>query len=149
VEGGDLFSYIEKNSKVVETITANIMHQVMSAVNYCHCAHIVHRDIKPENVMLIEGKDEQLTVKVIDFGTAQVFKKSQKFSQLTGTPYYVAPEVIQGVYDEKCDIWSCGVIMYILLCGIPPFNGKSDSDILHSIEHSELKFKCIVVHYMN
>jgi len=99
--------------------------------------------------MLIEGKDEQLTVKVIDFGTAQVFKKSQKFSQLTGTPYYVAPEVIQGVYDEKCDIWSCGVIMYILLCGIPPFNGKSDSDILHSIEHSELKFKCIVVHYMN
>jgi calcium-dependent protein kinase len=100
------------------------MKQVLSAIAYCHSKNIVHRDLKPENLLLdTEGSG---TIKVIDFGTSQVFDPSAKMHQTYGTPYYIAPEILAGEYTEKCDIWSCGVIMYILLCGRPPFDGEND-----------------------
>jgi calcium-dependent protein kinase len=85
----------------------------------------VHRDLKPENLLL--DKDEQSPkIKIIDFGTSQHFVTDQSMSQKFGTPYYIAPEVLKKKYNAKCDIWSIGVIMYILLSGYPPFNGAND-----------------------
>lgn len=101
------------------------MKQVLSAINYCHSQNIVHRDLKPENLLL--DKDENNPkIKIIDFGTSQVFDADQPMTQKFGTPYYIAPEVLKKKYNEKCDIWSLGVILYILLCGYPPFNGAND-----------------------
>ena len=101
------------------------MKQLLSAVVYCHKHKIVHRDIKTEN-LLFESKKENAVVKVIDWGTATEFDPKRMMTKKHGTPYYIAPEVLKGSYNEKCDVWSCGVILYILLCGYPPFNGKND-----------------------
>ena len=109
-------------------MAADIIRQVLSAVVYCHQHNIVHRDLKPEN-LLLEFKrqpNEDNNVKVIDFGTSIEYNPNQKLRARLGTAYYIAPEVLRGEYDEKCDVWSCGVILYILLCGYPPFNGDTD-----------------------
>ena len=82
----------------------------------CHANNIVHRDLKPEN-LLLDGKGPTALIKVIDFGTSMVFDPGMRMKQTYGTPYYIAPEVIRGSYDAKCDMWSCGVILYILLSG--------------------------------
>jgi calcium-dependent protein kinase len=87
-----------------------------------HKRNVVHRDLKPENILI---DHESQTLKIADFGTAVFFDPNKKLKDLVGTPYYMAPEVINGNYDEKCDVWSCGVILYILLSGSPPFNGNS------------------------
>jgi len=84
----------------------------------------VHRDIKPENILIDIELNNSL--KVIDFGTSVEYKKDEILKEVHGTSYYIAPEVIAENYDERCDIWSIGVILYILLCGKPPFDGKTD-----------------------
>lgn len=104
------------------------MKQLLLAVNYIHSQSIVHSDLKPENILLDTKKDN--IIKIIDWGAARFFDKTKKMNKINGTPYYIAPEVLAEQYDEKCDIWSCGVIMYILLCGYPPFNGETDDQIL-------------------
>ena len=108
------------------------MKQILSTLNYCHSSNIVHRDLKPENVLL--DKDEgDTTIKIIDFGTAEIFDPEQKMSTKSGTPFYIAPEVIKRSYNSKCDVWSAGVLLYILLCGYPPFSGKTDQDIMANV----------------
>jgi calcium-dependent protein kinase len=92
------------------------MKQILGAVLYCHENGVVHRDLKPENV-LYESSKPGAPLKVVDFGTSRCFDPNKKMTQKIGTPYYIAPEVLDNNYDEKCDIWSCGVIMYILLSG--------------------------------
>ena len=88
----------------------------------------MHRDLKPENILL--NKDlENPRVTIVDFGTAEHLKPGSKFSTKNGTSYYIAPEVIKFEYDEKCDVWSIGVILYILLVGYPPFNGQDEEKI--------------------
>ncbi len=114
------------------------MKQVLQAVSYCHSKNIVHRDLKPEN-LLLESEDPKSTLKVIDFGTSQVFDPEAKMNQTYGTPYYIAPEILKGEYNEKCDIWSCGVILYILLCGRPPFDGDNDDEILETVSKGQYK----------
>lgn len=104
------------------------MKEILSAVTYCHKYGIVHRDLKPENI-LYQSKDPDSPLKIIDFGTSKTYNGDEKLNDVCGTPYYIAPEVLDGKYTEKCDVWSCGVIMYIMLCGYPPFNGVSDYDI--------------------
>ena len=116
-----------------------IMKQVLSAVCYCHSNNIAHRDLKPEN-LLLETNEESSQIKVIDFGTSQKYKKNQKMKKTFGTPYYIAPEVLRGYYDYKCDLWSCGVIMYILISGRPPFDGSSDQEILESVAEGRANF---------
>jgi calcium-dependent protein kinase len=81
-------------------------------------------------------KNKKYEVKLIDFGTAKTFIKGKKETKFIGTSYYIAPEVLKESYDQKCDVWSCGVIMYILLCGYPPFNGNTNNDIYNAIKNN-------------
>jgi calcium-dependent protein kinase len=114
------------------------MKQVLSAVSYCHAENIVHRDLKPEN-LLLDSEGAGGIIKVIDFGTSQKYDPDKKMHQTYGTPYYIAPEILAGEYNEKCDVWSCGVIMYILLCGRPPFDGQTDDEILENVSKGSYK----------
>lgn len=108
------------------------MYQVLTALAHCHACKIVHRDLKPENLLLDKNTPDAV-IKIIDFGTSKIFNPDKKLRKALGTPYYIAPEVIKGSYNEKCDIWSCGVILYILITGKPPFNGFNDDEILNAV----------------
>ena len=132
---GELFDLIKERDSFTEREASFILYQVLLAIRYCHKMRIVHRDIKPENI-LITGKESSglLYVKLIDFGTAKIFNESHKNKALVGSSYYIAPEVLRGNYDEACDLWSIGVIMYIMLVGTPPFNGEEDDDILNAVK---------------
>ena len=122
-EGGDLFHMLKKEKGFSERRVAEIMKQILAGVVYLHKNKIVHRDLKPEN--LLYDIDSKL-VKISDFGTGiEISNLDSKMNQLVGSPLYIAPEVITGNYDIKCDVWSCGVILYIMLCGVPPFTGNS------------------------
>jgi serine/threonine protein kinase len=140
-EGGELFQkIIDRSSSRVggaacfaEGEAARIMGQLLSAVSHMHSRDIVHRDLKPENI-LFETDKEDSPVKIIDFGLARAHHANEApMSNLTGTPYYIAPEVLRRRYDRACDMWSLGVIAYVLLCGYPPFNGRDDDDIHEAI----------------
>ena len=121
--GGDLFDRIVDLKTFTENQASEIIKQILLAVNYLHSKGIVHRDIKPENVLMSDK--QSLNIKVIDFDTAAM-NSNVKFKSMFGTPLYMAPEVVKGNYDEKCDVWSCGIILYILLSGGPPFYGTED-----------------------
>ena len=92
----------------------------------------------------MEASKEFDQIKVIDFGTAQKFKAGQKLSETIGTPYYIAPEVLNHQYGKECDVWSLGVMAYIILSGIPPFNGSSDADIMAAIKKGTFNFNAKV-----
>ena len=132
--GGELFQQIIDKGPFNEKYSAYIMYQLLSAVNYCHKMHIVHRDLKPENILIV-GKDKEglPTIKLCDFGTSKMFEKGAVQRKLVGSSYYIAPEVLKKHYNEKCDVWSCGVIMYILLSARPPFGGDDDNDIMERV----------------
>jgi len=99
-----------------------------------------NRDLKPENI-LYESKKGDSILKIIDFGTSRYFERSfAKMKQKFGTPYYIAPEVLKKDYNEKCDIWSCGVILYIMLSGSPPFNGDNNEEIMDNVLRGEYNF---------
>lgn len=140
LDGGELFDRIIEQKKMSEKQAQEIMKQVLSAVAYLHCRKIIHRDLKPENLMF-ESKKPDCPVKIIDFGTSRKFKPAEKLKAKMGTAYYIAPEVLNKSYDEKCDIWSCGVILYVLLCGYPPFNGKNDEVIFRKIKEGTFVFQ--------
>ena len=138
-QGGELFDAISKKGNFNENEASKIMKQVLSAITYSHQNNIVHRDLKPENILL-EDKGNDSIIKIIDWGCAKNFNKNEKLTNKDGTPYYIAPEVIEGNYDEKCDIWSCGVILYIMLCGYPPFDGESEEEILDKVKKGSFEF---------
>mmetsp|Transcript_3807 Transcript_3807/g.3603 ORF Transcript_3807/g.3603 Transcript_3807/m.3603 type:complete len:304 (+) Transcript_3807:20-931(+) len=137
--GGELFDRIKELDYFSENQAAKYMFDITSAIKYCHEAGIVHRDLKPEN-LLLENKTPTARLKLIDFGTSQEFNKGKKMKKFIGTSYYVAPEVINGSYDQKCDVWSLGVILYIMLSGTPPFNGPDDDAIYANILKRPLSF---------
>mmetsp|Transcript_26093 Transcript_26093/g.75310 ORF Transcript_26093/g.75310 Transcript_26093/m.75310 type:complete len:474 (-) Transcript_26093:156-1577(-) len=148
--GGELFDRIveatteHEGTAFSEKDAAKYMSQILGAVRYFHSKNFVHRDIKPEN-FLMQNKTKTAEIKVIDFGLARNFDISNPKEELmmtkAGTPYYVAPQVLLGKgYNEKCDIWSCGVICYILLCGYPPFNGDTDNEILKAVKKGSFDF---------
>ena len=136
--GGELFQQIVDKGPFDEKYSAFIMYQLFSAINYCHKMHIVHRDLKPENILIV-SKEQDLfpIIKVCDFGTSKIFEKGKIERKLVGSSYYIAPEVLKQKYNEKCDLWSCGVIMYILLSARPPFGGEDDNDIMERVAIGE------------
>ena len=141
---GELFYEIKNFAPFNEALTGWYMKQILSAVCYCHKLKIIHRDLKPENILISKkNKNGFNLVKVIDFGTAIIFNKNKNDKSLTGSVYYICPEVLSKNrnYTEKCDVWSCGIIMYILLTGLPPFNGDSDEEIVTKIKNGRFNME--------
>ena len=138
--GKDLFEKIRAcNGKIQERKVGIVIMKVLHAISYCHARGITHRDLKPENI-LFESSESDSEIKLIDFGLSRKYSSNEKMHTILGTPYYVAPEVLKGSYDEKCDIWSIGALTYIMLSGEPPFKGQCNNDIFHKILHNDLKF---------
>jgi len=136
--GGELFQQIIDRGPFDEKYSAFIMYQLFSAINYCHKMHIVHRDLKPENILIVDkDRNGYPIIKVCDFGTSKIFQKGRAEKKLVGSSYYIAPEVLSKHYNEKCDLWSCGVIMYILLSARPPFGGQDDEEIMERVSTGE------------
>ena len=131
-DGGELFYEILNKGNLSEKVSAIICKQLFSCIMYLHENNLVHRDLKPENILL-EDKGDLMNIKLIDFGTAVEFGPKNKLTEMIGSSYYISPETIEGAYDEKCDMWSLGVILYILLCGLPPFTGKNAKMIMQKI----------------
>ncbi|CAG9322787.1 unnamed protein product [Blepharisma stoltei] len=118
-EGGHLWGRMLKKVKYTETEAQVLINQILMAVNYLHLHKIVHRDIKPENFLFISPDHDEL--KLIDFGFAKKYNKFLSMHKQLGTSYYIAPEVLKGNYNQKCDEWGIGVIMYTMLYGEMPF----------------------------
>lgn len=137
--GGELFDEIINRKRFSEVDAARIVRQILTGINYMHKNKVVHRDLKPEN-LLLETKGKDANIRIIDFGLSTHFEASKKMKDKIGTAYYIAPEVLHGTYDEKCDVWSTGVILYILLSGCPPFNGANEYEILKKVEKGKYTF---------
>ena len=143
--GGELFDKIIK-SKLTEIQCAYIMYQILSAINYCHNMKLIHRDLKPENILIKKDEDGFYRVKICDFGTSQTFKIGDIQSKIVGSAYYIAPEVIQKKYNSKCDMWSCGVIMYVLLTKKAPFGGKTEVQIMQNVQVGKYKTNLLEIY---
>jgi len=139
MNGGDLLGRILKKKSFSETDAACIIEQVLQAINYMHKANITHRDMKLENLLC--QNDDSLNVKITDFGFACHFDPNQDMNLSLGSPLYMAPEIVDHKpYNNSVDIWSIGVITYIILSGKPPFSGPSKDDIFNSIRYNEPYF---------
>ncbi|XP_042399774.1 calcium-dependent protein kinase 26-like [Zingiber officinale] len=137
--GGELFHRLEKHGYFSENEAAVLFRPLMEVVMYCHDKGVVHRDLKPENILLAT-KSLSSPIKLADFGLATYIQPGQTLSGTVGSPFYIAPEVLAGGYNEAADVWSAGVILYILLSGMPPFWGKTKSRIFESVRSAELRF---------
>ncbi len=136
--GKDLLSRIYKN-KMDEKIICFIIMKILHSISYCHSKGIIHRDLKPENI-IFETQDLDSDIKLIDFGLSTKFKNNEKLHSVLGTPYYVAPEVLRKEYNEKCDLWSIGIITYLLIIGDLPFKGKNNNEIFQKILNENINF---------
>ena len=154
--GGELLTRAQ-NNQLKEKDIARIFNQIMSGVAYIHGMGIAHRDLKLENILFSSEKPSS-PIKIIDFGFSVFLGKNNENSKeketenekktvykrlksKVGTLYYISPEIIKGNYDEKCDIWACGVILYILLAGYPPFNGNTDKEVYNLITNIKYDFE--------
>lgn len=137
--GGELFHRLEKHGRFSEQNARVIFRHLMQVVQYCHENGIVHRDLKPENILLAT-KSLSSPIKLADFGLATYIKPGHSLHGTVGSPFYIAPEVLAGGYNQAADVWSAGVILYILLSGMPPFWGKSKSRIFDAVRAAELRF---------
>ena len=133
-KGGKLLDEIKKNEPFDEKKATYIMYQIFSAIYYCHNMNIMHRDLKPENILIANRNKNNAypNIKIGDFGMAKIMEKSLE-EKIVGTIHYIAPEVLMKKYNKKCDLWSCGVIMYALLSKRPPFTGANNEEIMNSI----------------
>jgi calcium/calmodulin-dependent protein kinase I len=138
--GGELFDRIVEKSFYTEMEAKNCFRQLAEAIKYCHQHHIVHRDLKPEN-LIYASPDDDAVLKLADFGLAQIVEDETMMRAACGTPGYVAPEIVKSIpYNSKVDVWSCGVILYILLCGFPPFYEDSTQLLFRKIQRAEFDY---------
>ncbi|XP_070074698.1 phosphorylase b kinase gamma catalytic chain, skeletal muscle/heart isoform isoform X2 [Drosophila takahashii] len=140
---GELFDYLTSVVTLSEKKTRTIMRQIFEGVEYIHAKNIVHRDLKPENILL----DENHNVKITDFGFARQLQEGEKLTDLCGTPGYLAPETLKcnmfegsPGYSQEVDIWACGVIMFTLLVGCPPFWHRKQMVMLRNIMEGKYSF---------
>ncbi|XP_011019101.1 PREDICTED: calcium-dependent protein kinase 13-like isoform X1 [Populus euphratica] len=139
-EGGELFDRIVARGHYTERAAAAVTRTIVEVVQLCHKHGVIHRDLKPEN-FLFASKKENSPLKAIDFGLSIFFKPGERFSEIVGSPYYMAPEVLKRNYGPEIDIWSAGVILYILLCGVPPFWAESEQGVAQAILRGIIDFK--------
>ncbi|XP_055818931.1 calcium-dependent protein kinase 26-like [Solanum dulcamara] len=137
--GGELFDRIIKRGHYSERQAAELGRTILGVVEACHSLGVMHRDLKPENFLFV-NEEEDSPLKTIDFGLSMFFKPGQIFDDVVGSPYYVAPEVLRKRYGPEADIWSAGVIIYILLSGVPPFWGESEEEIFDEVLHGDIDF---------
>lgn len=138
--GGELFEKITGHQRIPESLCADYIRQILSCLLYIHERHIVHRDLKPEN-FLLDDHGPTANLKLIDFGSATFITIGKSLNHQIGTSYYIAPEVLEKRYNEKCDIWSAGAILYIMLSGVPPFQGKTDPEIFKRVKKGKYDLK--------
>ncbi|KAH7838441.1 hypothetical protein Vadar_026384 [Vaccinium darrowii] len=139
-EGGELFDRIVARGHYTERAAAAVMRTIVEVVQACHRQGVIHRDLKPEN-FLFANKKETAALKAIDFGLSIFFKPGERFTEIVGSPYYMAPEVLKRNYGPEIDVWSAGVILYILLCGVPPFWAETEQGVAQAIIRSVIDFK--------
>ncbi|GAX20809.1 calcium/calmodulin-dependent protein kinase I [Fistulifera solaris] len=140
MRGGELFDRIVAKAYYNEKEARDTCLIVLQAVGYCHKNRVAHRDLKPENLLLL-SEDDDTSVKIADFGFAKRVLEPNSLSTQCGTPGYVAPEILEGtLYDERADMWSVGVILYILLGGYPPFIESTQRDLFRKIRKGEYEF---------
>ncbi|KAM3288387.1 calcium-dependent protein kinase 26 isoform X1 [Capsicum chacoense] len=137
--GGELFDRIVKQGHYSERQAAELARTIVGVVEACHSLGVLHLDLKPENFLFVNEKEDS-PLKIIDFGLSMFFKPGQIFSDIVGSPYYVAPEVLKKCYSQEADIWSAGVIIYILLTGVPPFWGESEQEIFDAVLRAKIDF---------
>ncbi|EPS71343.1 calcium dependent protein kinase 12 [Genlisea aurea] len=137
--GGELFDRIVHKGHYSEREAAKLMKTIVGVVEACHSLGVMHRDLKPENFLFLSG-DEDAVLKATDFGLSVFYKPDEMFSDVVGSPYYVAPEVLRKHYGPEADVWSAGVILYILLSGVPPFWAETEMGIFRQILQGKLDF---------
>ncbi|KAM0055057.1 putative protein kinase CAMK-CDPK family [Helianthus debilis subsp. tardiflorus] len=138
--GGELFDRIIQKGNYSERKAAELIKIIVDVVQACHSLGVIHRDLKPENFLLI-NKDDDFSLKAIDFGLSVFFKPGQIFTDVVGSPYYVAPEVLLKRYGPEADVWTAGVILYILLSGVPPFWAETQQGIFEAVLKGNLDFE--------
>ena len=138
--GGELFDRITARGYYSEADAAAAVRSIVGVVAYCHSLHVMHRDLKPENFLLASPAPDA-PLKCTDFGLSTFFKPGERFRDLVGSAYYMAPEVLRRAYGPEADLWSCGVILYILLSGMPPFYGGSEREIFDRILAGHVDFE--------
>jgi len=140
VTGGELFDRIVEKGSYTESEASALVSKMVSAVEYLHNINIVHRDLKPEN-LLLKRADSDLEVAIADFGLSKIVGQQLMMQTACGTPSYVAPEVLNASgYGKEVDMWSIGVITYILLCGFPPFYGDTVPEIFEQIMEASFDY---------
>ncbi|KAK3446921.1 calcium-dependent protein kinase 20 [Eucalyptus grandis] len=137
--GGELFDRIIQRGHYSERKASELARVIVSVVEACHSLGVMHRDLKPENFLFV-NHEEDAALKTIDFGLSVFFKPGEMFTDVVGSPYYVAPEVLRKHYGPECDVWSAGVIIYILLSGVPPFWDETEQGIFEQVLKGELDF---------
>ncbi|KAL6893932.1 hypothetical protein ACP4OV_008030 [Aristida adscensionis] len=137
--GGELFDRIIQRGHYSEKAAAQLTRVIVGVVEACHSLGVMHRDLKPENFLFV-NQNEDSPLKTIDFGLSMFFKPGEMFADVVGSPYYVAPEVLLKHYGREVDVWSAGVIIYILLSGVPPFWDESEQGIFEQVLKGDLDF---------
>nr|GMC87390.1 calcium-dependent protein kinase 4 [Ipomoea batatas] len=138
--GGELFDRIIQRGHYSERKAAELTKIIVGVVEACHSLGVMHRDLKPENFLLV-NKDDDFSLKAIDFGLSVFFKPGQIFTDVVGSPYYVAPEVLLKHYGPEADVWTAGVIVYILLSGVPPFWAETQQGIFDAVLKGFIDFE--------
>lgn len=135
--GGELFDRIIAKGSYSEKEAASIGRQIVNVVHVCHFMGVMHRDLKPENFLLV-SRDHDAPIKATDFGLSVFIEEDKKYKDLVGSAYYIAPEVLHQNYGKEIDVWSAGIILYILLCGVPPFWAETEKGIFKAILDTDL-----------